>query len=376
VSFGNSIRRIASIARKEGMHVRRDPWTFWFALAMPVILLVLFGYAVSFDIERIPTVIVDEDRSPASRAMARRLFAGGSFERVADLDAPGQAEEAFRRGEARVAVLVPRGHGRRVAAGEPATVQLLVDASDNQTAANVLSYTGRFAAHENLRAFRERALPAPPLVEARVRAIYNPRFDSALFLVPGLVAVISSMMAVLLTALTVAREWERGSMEQLFATPVTRFEIVVGKLVPYFVIASLQLVLVVASARWLFDLPMRGSMWAFTGVAALFLLSMLGQGLLVSVVAKNQFVATQAGAMSSMLPSMLLSGFILPIENMPEALQVATRIVPARYFVHASRALFLRGAEAEVVLGDALALAAFCVVIFGACVARFSRRVA
>jgi len=371
-----ALRRVLSIAKKEVMHIRRDPWTFYFALAMPVILLVLFGYAVSFDIDRIPVVLVDQDHTPESRDFAAHLFAGDTFRAAAYTETPADAETAFRRGEARLAVIVPRDFGLHVARNEQTEVQLLVDAADNQTAGNVLSYTGRFGAATNERWLHERALPSPPLIEARVRALYNPSLKSALFVVPGLIAMIQSMMAVLLTALTVAREWERGSMEQLFATPVSRLQIILGKLLPYLAVALAQLLLVLTSATWLFDLPIRGSLAALFGVSLLFLLAMLGQGLFISVVTKNQQVATQAGAISSLLPSLLLSGFVLPIENMPLPMQYVTRLIPARYFVHAARALLLRGAGFDAVIGDALALLAFSCVIIFAGVMRFKRRIA
>lgn len=369
-------RRVLSIARKEVMHIRRDAWTFYFALGMPVIMLVLFGYAVSFDIDHIPVVVVDQDKTPASRELAAHLFSGDTFSRAADEEDPTAAEGAFRRGDARIAVVIPRDYGERVGRGETAEVQLLVDAADNQTAGNVLSYTGRFAVATNERFLREAALPSPPVIEARTRALYNPSLKSALFLVPGLIAMIQSMMAVLLTALTVAREWERGSMEQLFATPVSRLQIVLGKLLPYFGVALAQLLLVLSAATWLFDVPVRGSLLLLFGISSLFLLAMLGQGLFISVVTKNQMVATQIGAVSSLLPAMLLSGFVLPIENMPLPLQIVTRVIPAQYFVHASRALLLRGAGADAIAKDAGALALFSLVVIGACVARFKRRIA
>jgi ABC-2 type transport system permease protein len=369
-------KRVLAMARKEVMHIRRDPWTFWFALGMPVLLLVLFGYAVSFDIDHIPVVVVDQDKTPSSRELAAHLFSGVTFRREADVDDTDRAEAAFRRGQARLALVIPRNYGAQVARGGVAEIQLLIDAADNQTAGNVLSYTGRFNARENERFLRERAVVAPGMVEARVRALYNPGLKSALFLVPGLIAMIQSMMAVLLTALTVAREWERGSMEQLFSTPVSRLQIVLGKLLPYFGVALAQLALVLGAATWLFDVPLRGSLTAFFAISCLFLLAMLGQGLLISVVTKNQQVATQAGAVSSMLPAMLLSGFILPIENMPVPLQYFTRLIPARYFVHAARALLLRGAGLEVIAGDALALGIFSSLMMIACVARFKRRIA
>ena len=182
-------KRVWAIAKKEVMHIRRDPWTFWFALGMPVLLLVLFGYAVSFDIDHIPVVVVDQDRTPASRELVRHLFTGQTFRREADVDDAVAAEAAFRRGEARLAVVIPPDYGVHVARGGRAEVQLLIDAADNQTAGNVLSYTGRFGAATNARFLREQAFAQPSTVEARVRALFNPGLKSALFLVPGLIAM-------------------------------------------------------------------------------------------------------------------------------------------------------------------------------------------
>jgi ABC-2 type transport system permease protein len=370
------LQRILAIARKEVMHIRRDLATLYFALGMPLVLLALFGYAVTFDLDHIKVVVADEDRSAESRALAAHLFAGDTFVRAGDVPSGDDAEVWFRRGQAGVALVIPHGYGEHVARGEPVDVQILLDAADNQTAASVLSYTARFGAAENGRLVRERVGVQAPRIEARVRALYNPALRSALFLVPGLIAMIQSMMGVILTALTVAREWERGSMEQLFSTPVSRLHIVVGKLLPYFVVAMIQLLIVLTGAVWLFDVPIRGSAFLLAGISALFLLAMLGQGLFVSVVTKNQMVATQAAAMTSMLPSMLLSGFVLPIENMPRVIQWITWVVPARYFVDASRALLLRGAGFEAVRGDMLALAIFSTVLIAACMARFQRKIA
>jgi ABC-2 type transport system permease protein len=210
----------------------------------------------------------------------------------------------------------------------------------------------------------------------RSRALYNPASKSALFLVPGLIALIQSLMAVLLTALTVAREWERGSMEQLFATPVGRFEIVVGKLLPYFGVAMIQLLLILASGTWFFAVPLRGSFLLLLGISSLFLMATLGQGLVISVLTKNQMVATQVSAISSMLPSMLLSGFVMPIDNMPVALQWFSNIVPARHYIHALRGIMLRDVGARDVAADAIALAVFAAVMIAISTVRFRRKLA
>jgi len=240
----------------------------------------------------------------------------------------------------------------------------------------VLSYAARFVERENRTRAARIAGPTPDAIDARVRALFNPGMRSAIFLVPGLVALLQAIMAVLLTSLTVAREWERGSMEQLFATPVGRLEIVLGKLLPYFAVALAQLLMILVAATWVFDVPLRGSLLLLFGVSSLFLYATLSQGLLISAIARNQMVATQAGAVSSMLPSMLLSGFALPIDNMPRVLQLLTNIVPARHFVHALRGIMLRDIDLGALAGDALALLAIGTVLLAIAVRRFPRRIA
>ncbi|MBK6512838.1 MAG: ABC transporter permease [Polyangiaceae bacterium] len=358
------------------MHILRDPGTLAFAIGMPLIMLALFGYAVTFDVDHIPVVVADEDRTPQSREVVARLLSGRTLERRATVDRADEIEPMLRRREASVGVVVPRGFGASLARGETATVQLLVDAGDNSTATTVQASASRFAVTVNRDLTRAELGEAPEAIEARVRALYNPSSRSALFLVPGLVVVIQAMMSVLLTALTVAREWERGSMEQLFATPVRRLEIVIGKLVPYSGVAMLQLLLVLAAGTWAFDVPIRGSMLLLLALSALFIVAGLGQGLLISVVTKNQMVATQVAAMTSMLPAILLSGFILPIDNMPRPLQVISNVLPARHFMHAVRGILLRDVGAKDLQRDALSLAVFSVVVIAISTARFRRRVA
>jgi ABC-2 type transport system permease protein len=371
-----SLRRILAIASKERMHIFRDLATLYFTLLMPLILLALFGYAVSFDLDRIKTVVVDQDRSDESRELTSHLFSGPTFLRVGELERPEDVEPLFRQGRASIAVVIPRGYARSVGQGDLAHVQILVDAADNTTAATVLSYSGRFALATNRSIQRETLGATSEVIEARVRALYNPSMRSILFLLPGLIALIQSMMGVLLTSLTVAREWERGSMEQLFSTPVQRIEIVLGKLIPYFIVAILQLLLILVASTTLFRVPIRGSLLLLSGLSLLFLLATLGQGLLISVITKNQMLATLGAAMTSMLPSMLLSGFIMPIENMPPLLQYITRVIPARYYVSGLRGILLRGVDFATISGDALALALFSLFMLVMCNARFSRSIA
>jgi len=354
-----ALRRTVAIARKEWMHIGRDPATLAFALLMPLVLLVLFGYAVSFDLDRIRTAVVDRDHSSESRLLTRHLFSGSTFESVAILDREDDVEALFRAQKVSVAIVIPKGFSASMGRSEPSSVQVLVDAADNVTAGMTVAYLSRFASNVNDARMREGVGPAPARIEARVRALYNPDLRSTVFLVPGLIAFLQSMMGVLLTSLTVAREWERGSMEQLFATPVGRLEIVLGKLLPYFGIGMTQLLLVLTVGTWLFDVPIRGSIVLLFGVSSLFLVACLGQGLLISTATRNQMVATQLAAVTSMLPAALLSGLVIPIENMPRILQAFTQLLPARHFVRALRGILLRDASTAATLPDAAALALF-----------------
>jgi ABC-2 type transport system permease protein len=371
-----ALRRIGAIALKEVMHVFRDLGTLYFAVGMPLIMLVLFGYAISFDVDHIPVVVVDQDQTAESRQIVARLFSGPSFTRVGDVASAEEIEPMFRRRAASVGVVVPKGFSRALGRGEVGTVQVMVDAADNATTQTVLSSASRFTLVVD-RDLAQKALgPSPDAIEARVRALYNPSSKSALFLVPGLIGVIQAMMSVLLTALTVAREWERGSMEQLFATPVRRIEIVLGKLLPYFAIAMIQMLLVLAAGTWLFGVPIRGSIPLLLGLSSLFLVAGLGQGLMISVLTKNQMVATQVAAVSSMLPAVLLSGFIMPIENMPRPLQIFSNVLPVRHYMHAVRGIMLRDVAPADLARDALALAIFATVVIAISTARFRRRIA
>ena len=244
------------------------------------------------------------------------------------------------------------------------------------TANQLLAKAEAIARAESLRR-AARFLPAggPPL-QLRVWTRYNPGARSAVFLVPGLAAYLLAIAAVLLTALTVAGEWERGSMEQLFASPVGRTEIIVGKLLPYLGLGLLQLLLVLAVGATLFDVPIRGSLGTLFAAGLLFLVAMLGQGLFISVAAKNQLVATQAGTLSALLPSLLLSGMIFPLENMPLALRAISRVIPARYLVHALRGAMLKGNGLAELWPDLVALAVFALAVLGLATALFRRRVA
>jgi ABC-2 type transport system permease protein len=372
-----SLRRILgrtlAMAEKEVQHIRRDVRTLYLALAMPVLMLVLFGFGISFDVDHLELAVVDQDRSEASRALVRHFTAAQEFTAVQEGTSPEEAMQALRRGHAVAVLVVPRGFSQDMMRGS-AQVQLLLDGADGNTATQALGKAQALvqAASQRLRP-PGASLPAPPL-EVRVRTLFNPTGRSALYLVPGLAAYLLAIVAVLITALTVAREWERGSMEQLFATPVGRLEIVVGKLLPYLGIGLLQVLLVLTVGAWVFGVPVRGSLMALGLAALLFLIGMLGQGLLISVVTRNQVVATQLATMTSMLPSMLLSGFIFPIENLPLPLRLLSTLIPARYFVSTLRGVLLRGNGLAELWPQLVALTLFAALMLAAAMGRFQRR--
>ncbi len=373
--LARSLVRIGAMAGKETLHIRRDPRTLYLALVMPVLMLFLFGYGVSFDLERIPLAVADLDRTEASRALVSAVVASRELEEVARV-APQDGPRLFRE-DAAVAVLdIPEGYGRDVAQGRRTKVQLVVDGADAVVANQVLAKVDALVRSETRRLAGPALADRSPPIEVRLWTRYNPTGRSALFMVPGLAAYLLAISAVLLTALTVAGEWERGSMEQLFASPVGRLEIVLGKLLPYLVLGMIELQLVLAFGAFAFDVPLRGSALLLFTIGFFFLVGMLGQGLLISVLAKNQLVATQAGALSALLPSMLLSGMVFPLENMPLPLQLLSRVVPARYLVHALRGILLKGNGFAVLWPDLVAQVAFAILIIALATARFQRRLA
>jgi ABC-2 type transport system permease protein len=363
------------MAWKETLHILRDPRTLLLALAMPVFLLLLFGYGVSFDVDHIPIAVADADRSADSRALARAFAGSREFEVAAEADA-ARAEDLLREGLVVAALVIPRGHAADLARGRTAPVQLLVDGADAVVANQVLAKAEAVVRAAGQARLASLAGGAAAPVEARVWTRFNPEGRSALFMVPGLAAYLLALAAVLLTALAIAGEWERGSMEQLFAAPLGRLEIILGKLLPYLVLGALQFLLVIAVGTAVFEVPVRGGVALLFAFGLLFLVGMLGQGLLISVLAKNQLVATQAGALSSMLPSLLLSGMVVPIANMPAPLRALSRVVPARYLVQALRGLLLRGAGIDALWPDLLALAIFAAAVLALAAARFRRRIA
>jgi ABC-2 type transport system permease protein len=373
--LARSLVRIGAMAQKETLHIRRDPRTLYLALGMPVVMLILFGYGLSFDLDRLPLAIADRDRTAESRALVRAVTAPGELVEGPRAE-PDDALRLFREGRAVALLEIPRGYAEDVGRGRRTRVQLQVDGADAVVANQVLSKVDGLVRAESRRLAGPEAARQEPPIEVRVWTRYNPEGRSAVFMVPGLAVYLIAISAVLLTALTVSGEWERGSMEQLFASPVGRLEIVLGKLLPYLALGMIELELVVAFGAVAFSLPILGSIWLVFLLGFFFLVGMLGQGLFISVVARHQLVATQAGSLSALLPSMLLSGMVFPLENMPVPLQLLSRIVPARYFVHALRGVLLKGNGLDVLWPDLVAMLVFAVVVIALATARFQRRLA
>ncbi len=372
-ALARHVVRIGAMAAKEVHHVRRDPRTLALALVVPVLLILVFGYGVSFDVDDVPIAVVDRDHTRASRALARTLGASRDFRIVAWPATPEAVGPLMAAGDILGAMVIPAGFQRSIGRAEPAEVQWLADGADANTGNQALVKADAFgrAASQRLLGPAARAMQPPFAVSTWSR--FNPAARSALFIVPGLVAYVLALVAVLLTALTVAREWERGSMEQLFATPVSTFEIVAGKLLPYLALGFLATLLALCLGVWVFEVPIRGSIPLLGFATTVFLVAMLGQGLLVSVVTRNQMVATQFGLLSSMMPAVLLSGFLFPIANMPLPLRVIANVLPASHFVSVLRGVMLKGNGPGELYPDVLAMLAFAAVMVGASTRKFHR---
>jgi ABC-2 type transport system permease protein len=373
-ALGGFLRRVGALSRKEVIHILRDVRVIYLALGLPVVLLTLFGYAVTFDLDRLPIAVVDLDQTPASRRLVQAMTASDSFQVKLALRDPEEVGLHFRRNELKAALVIPRDFGRSLTRAEPADAQLLLDGTDGTTTSIALGYAMGISQAETRRLLEKAGLVLRPPLEGRVRVRFNPGMKSARFIVPGLIAVILAIMAVLLTALTVAREWERGSMEQLFATPVRRLEVILGKLLPYVGIGSVQVLLVLTVGAWLFGVPIVGSLWLLAAAALLFLVGMLGQGLLISVVTRSQQLATQFGMLSSLLPTLLLSGFLFPVQNMPRPLQFVSALIPGRYFIGILRGVLLKGNGWNVLWPQFVGLGLFAVAMIALSTARFRRR--
>ena len=368
--------RLRAVIRKEVIQIRRDPWSLGMAFAIPMLLLLLFGSVLTLDVNNLETVVYDQDRSQRSRELLERFEASHYFHVRTRALGWAEVERALDSGRAQVGLVIPRNFARDLERGLVVPIQAMVDASDSNTATIALAYIDTITArYSTLVAAQIVGSPGPPgAVDVRLRVWFNPDLESKDFVVPGLVAVIMTVIGGLLSSLTVAREWERGTMEQLIATPIRVSELIVGKLAPYVGIGMLDVLLAVAGGTLIFGVPLRGSFWLLLGFSLLFLLGAVGLGLLISARSRTQLMASQLAMVATLLPSFMLSGFASPIENMPLALQIVSYAVPARYFVTALKGIFLKGIGLRMLWPEALFLAGFTAVVIALTMRAFRKR--
>jgi ABC-2 type transport system permease protein len=361
---GGAGMRLRGLMRKEFLQIMRDPSSIGIAFLMPLVLLLLFGYGVSLDSENIPVALVVEQPS-ADTASFTAAFHESRYFRPSLFNDLQQAEAAMMAGRVNAVVVLRQDFARRLRQADGAPIQLIVNGVDANTARIISGYVEGTLGTWLQQTVQQRgqSLDVPVLLQQRVW--FNSELRSRNFLVPGLIAVIMTLIGALLTAMVMAREWERGTMEALLVTPLSMREVILGKLLPYFVLGMGGLALSVSMAIFLFEVPLRGSLWVLIAASALFLLTALGMGLLISTVAKSQFVAGQIAIITTFMPAFLLSGFIFDIGSMPAVVQGITHLIAARYYVAILQTVFLAGDEWSVILPNAAGLVVLATVFLG-----------
>ena len=370
--------RLYAIARKELRQLLRDWRTLFILVFLPAILLLVFGYALSFDVKNVPLAVLDQDRTPESREVVRALLGAESFALVETLETDGDVARVLDGGIADAVVVIPRGFGRKVVGNEGAVVQAVLDGSNSQSASTTLGYLNAHFNTFSLGVVTEQVertgmrVPDAPLT-AVPRIWYNPELRSSMFLVPGLMVFVLMISATISTALTVVRERERNTIEQVLVSPVKAPELILGKTVPYLLVSLAAAALLVATGWVLFGVAVRGSLLLLGFMSFMFCLAALGQGLFISTVTDSQQVAFFAAVISTLLPTFLLSGFVFPLDSTPVVIQAISYAVPARYFVVLVRGVILRGAEIQDIWRPLLSLSVFSLVILALASVRASR---
>jgi len=363
-----SFVRFLAVSRKEFIQILRDARSLFIVVIMPVTLMLLFGYGVNLDLKGLPIYVYDRDASQQSQALLKHFQASEYFHIVRIVNDYPALTRALDDGQAKMGIVVPWDFSQRLHDGRPAQVQALIDGTDDNTANVLIGYAQAavqgYSSDIQLDWLRSRGqLAQPALVSVETRTWYNEDLESSAFIVPGVLALVMSVIGAFLTSLTIAREWERGTMEQLISTPVTLAEIMLGKLVPYFAIGMFDVIVCALLAIYWFHVPFRGSFVTLLVSSAMFMVVVLSLGFFISVNAKNQFAASQIALLITFLPAFLLSGFLFAIEQMPVALQWITRILPARYYVSVLKKIFLKGTPTASLYPDLIPLAVFAIVL-------------
>ncbi|NPV82661.1 MAG: ABC transporter permease [Candidatus Aminicenantes bacterium] len=372
------MKRLLAFIRKELLQVRRDRRMLPIVIIAPIFQLLILGYAVSLDVRDIPVVVVDLDHSDSSRDFLRAVFNSGYFVEAGREEVAGRVDRYLDSGRASVALVIPEGFERDLLAGKPTSFQGFVDGTESQTATIGLNYLEMIARNYNqkiiLQALGKMAAGMRPVVvRPEVRVFFNPALVSRNFLLPGVFGLLLMVMTVILTAMAVVKEYDRGTMEQLIVTPLRPLDIILGKLLPFFIIGTVDVFLIFAVTRFWFRLPLRGSFLLLLGLSFVYMLSTLGIGLFISTITRTP----QQAMLTSfffMIPMMMLSGFVFPIENMPKFFQWLTYIIPLRYYLVVLRGIFLKGVNLSALYDEALWLLGLAVAINLLSVSRFRRR--
>ncbi|MFH0856063.1 MAG: ABC transporter permease [Candidatus Omnitrophota bacterium] len=379
--ISQSLKRVKAVSWKEFIQIRRDARSLVLALAIPIFLLLIFGYGLSLDIDNVRTIVWNQDASSKlTRDFLLNFKNSKYFKIIGYTDNYRDIERMINRGDVLMAMVIPKDFSHYLESAKPAPLQLIVDGSDANTATIAMNYVRSVVSNYNVNllanTFAAYGLQKPRSIDARSRIWFNMGLVSTWFIVPGVIAMIIMIIAGLLTSICVAREWERGTMEQLISTPVKAHELILGKFAPYFAIGFFDLAVGVVMAKFLFGVPFRGSYFLLVVLSTLFLTGALSQGILISVVARTQLMASQMATLTTMLPTMLLSGFIYPIFNMPKAIQAITYLIPARYYIVVLRELFLKGGSIYALWDEALFLLLFALIMLGLAIGRFRKKVA
>ena len=374
-----NLNRVKAMAWKEFVQIRRDTRSLVLALVIPVFLLLIFGYGLSLDIDHVPMIIWNQDASSeVTRDFLLNFKNSKYFKITGYTDNYRDIEQRIDSGKVMLALVIPKDFSHYLKSGKTAPLQLLADGSDANTATIAMGYVRTVVGNYNVQLltnlFTQRGLNPPQSVDARSRVWFNMGLTSTWYIVPGVIAMIIMIIAALLTSICIAREWERGTMEQLISTPVKAPELVIGKLIPYFLIGFLDLIIGVIMARVLYHIPFKGSYLLLAVLSSLFLIGALSQGILISVVARTQLMACQLAMLTTFIPTMLLSGFIYPIFNMPKFIQGITYFIPARYYIVILRESFLKGSGLASIWDETVFLLLFAFMMSALAVRKFKKK--
>lgn len=358
--MANQVRKIVAVAKKECRHVLRDYRSLYLAFILPLVLVLLFGYALSLDVENIDTVVVDQDRTSQSRDFIQRLHASPYFRVTKIAEKADEASRLLNRGEATMAVIFPPDWASRINADRPAEIQVLIDGSDPNFGSIARGYITAFVERLNTERLRDylnrkgEKMEIP--VEARMRVWFNEEMESKNLIIPGIIGVIIMIVGAMLTCLVIAREFENGTMETIKSLPIDAGTFFIGKAIPYFVIAFIDIIVAMVVGRVVFGIVLRGNPWIFFAAAVLYIGVALNLGLFISTVTRSQLVANQIAPIVTFLPSVLLSDYIFPQVNMPTLLGYITYVVPATYFIRCLKGVFMKGVGLSYLWSDLMVL--------------------